>query len=128
MTKKASSKRYRSVYKLRQNLHIGTQSIESWALNLLKNQCNERFLRMLVSQTSSRLRFVSSTFLIFQILVHSHFALVNSLLALDAPEPVSQPVIQMAINMITILLVWVRQKQKSIKTTFFFITQKKYIH
>jgi hypothetical protein len=83
---------------------------------------------MLVSQTSSRLRFVSSTFLIFQILVHSHFALVNSLLALDAPEPVSQPVIQMAINMITIHLVWVSQKQKSIKNTFFFITQKKYIH
>ena len=75
---------------------------------------------MLVSQTSSRLRFVSSTFLIFQILVHSHFALVNSLLALDAPEPVSQPVIQMAINMITIHLVWVRQKPKEYQNYILF--------
>ena len=68
---------------------------------------------MIVSKTSSRLRFISSTFLIVQILVYSHFDLVSSLLALDAIEPVSQPVIQVAVEMISIHLIWVRQKSKN---------------
>ena len=38
-------------------------------------------------------RIVSSTFLVVQILVHSNFELISSLLALDATEPVSQLVI-----------------------------------
>ena len=44
-----------------------------------------------------------------QILVHSHFELVSSLLALDANELVSQPVTQMAIEMINIHLISVWQ-------------------
>ena len=43
---------------------------------------------------------VSFTFLIVQILVHSHFKLDISPLALDATEPVSQPVTQMAVELI----------------------------
>ena len=43
------------------------------------------------------LRFVSSTIEIDQILVHSHFELGNSLLSLDATEPVSKPVTQMTV-------------------------------
>ena len=41
---------------------------------------------------------------IVQILVQSHFELVRSLLALEATEPVSQPVTQMAVEMININL------------------------
>ena len=35
-----------------------------------------------------------------QILVHSHFEIVSSILALDATEPVSEPVTQMALELI----------------------------
>ena len=49
------------------------------------------------------------------ILVHSHFELVSSLLALDATEPVSQLVTQMAH--------FIRAKEISLKATFFFISQ-----
>ena len=47
-----------------------------------------------------RLRLVSSTFWIVQILVQSHFELVSLLLALEATEPVSEPVTQMAVELI----------------------------
>ena len=42
---------------------------------------------------------------IVQILVQSHFELVRSLLALEATELVSQPVTQMAVEMININLI-----------------------
>jgi hypothetical protein len=49
-------------------------------------------------------RFVTSTFLIVQILVQSHFELVSFVLALEATEPVSElvsePVTQMAAELI----------------------------
>ena len=48
------------------------------------------------SQTLQRV--VSLTFWIVQILVHLHFDLVSWLLALEATEPVSQPVTQMAVK------------------------------
>ena len=54
---------------------------------------------------------VSSTFQIVQILAHSHFELVSSLPALDATEPVSQPVTQMAVELINIHLISVKQKR-----------------
>ena len=56
-------------------------------------------------------RFVSSTFYIVQILVHSHFELVSSPIAIDATEPVSQSVSQMAIEMINIHLISFQQKR-----------------
>ena len=46
-----------------------------------------------------------------QILVHSHFDLVSSLLALEAPEQVSEPVTQMAIELINIHSYSVLQKR-----------------
>ena len=55
--------------------------------------------------------FVSSKFKIVQILVHSHFELVSSLLALDEIEPVPQPLTQMAVEMINIHLILVHQKR-----------------
>ena len=48
---------------------------------------------------------------VVQILVDSHFELVSSLLALDATEPVSQPVTQLAVEMINIHLISVQQKR-----------------
>ena len=46
---------------------------------------------------------VSSLLYIFQILVHSHFDLVSSLLALDVTVPVSEPVTQMAVELKTFI-------------------------
>ena len=46
-----------------------------------------------------------------QILVHSHFDLVSWLLALEAAEPVSEPVTQMAVELINIHLILVQQKR-----------------
>ena len=45
---------------------------------------------------------VSSTFQIAQILVQSHFELVSQVLALEATEPVSEPVTQMAVELISL--------------------------
>ena len=59
----------------------------------------------------SVLWFVSSTFWIVQILVHSHFDLVSSVLALEATEPVSEPVTQMAVELINNHLMSVQQKR-----------------
>ena len=44
-----------------------------------------------------------ATFQIVQILVHSHFHLISQLLALEAIEPVSKPVTQMAVELIKII-------------------------
>ena len=55
-------------------------------------------------------RLISSTFYIVQLLVQSHFELVSSILALDATETVSQPVTQMAVEMINIHLISVQPK------------------
>ena len=46
-----------------------------------------------------------------QILVHSHFDLVSWLLALEATEPVSEQVTQMAVELINIHLISVQQKR-----------------
>ena len=43
---------------------------------------------------------VPSTFQIVQILVQSNFELVSSVIALEATEPVSEPVTQMAVELI----------------------------
>ena len=43
--------------------------------------------------------------------VHLHFDLVSSLLALEATEPVSEPVTQMAIELINIHLISGQQKR-----------------
>ena len=48
---------------------------------------------------------------VVQIRVHSHFELVSSLLALDATEPVSQPVTQMALEIINMPIILVQQKR-----------------
>ena len=50
-----------------------------------------------------------------QILVHSHFDLVSSLLALEATEPESEPVTQMALELINNHLISVYSK----RDTFF---------
>ena len=54
---------------------------------------------------------VSSTFQIAQILVQSHFELVSLVLALEATEPVSEPVTQMAVELINNYLISVEQKR-----------------
>ena len=46
---------------------------------------------------------------VVQILFHSHFDLVSSLLALEATEPVSEPVTQMALELINNHLISVQQ-------------------
>ena len=54
---------------------------------------------------------VSSTFQIVQILFHSHFDLVSSPLALEATEPVSEPVTEMALELINNHLIEVQEKR-----------------
>ena len=54
---------------------------------------------------------VSSVFQIVQILVHSHFDLVSLLVALEATEPVSELVTQMALELINNRLISVQQKR-----------------
>ena len=67
------------------------------------------------TQWGQSLWVVSSTFQIVQILVQSHFELVNSVLALKATEPVSEPVTEMAIELINISTA----KEMSVKATSF---------
>ena len=75
----------------------------------------------MVMELEVRLWVVSSTFQIFQILVQSHFELVSSVLALDATEPVSQPVSQMAVELIKKSSHGSTAKEISVKSTFFFM-------
>ena len=56
-------------------------------------------------------RVVSSIFQIAQILVQSHFKLVSSVQVLEATEPVSEPVTQMAVELINNHLISVQQKR-----------------
>ena len=65
------------------------------------------------------LRVVSSTFSIVEILVHSHFDLVSCLLAIEATEPVSEPVTQMAL--IKQSSHFSTAKEIRVKATFFFM-------
>ena len=65
-----------------------------------------RFIYILDNSNSS-----SFKFLFIQILVHSHFDLVSSLLDLEATEMVSEPVTQMAVELINIHLISVQQKR-----------------
>ena len=46
---------------------------------------------------------VSSTFQIAQILVQPHFELISLVLALEATEPLSEPVVELAVELITII-------------------------
>ena len=46
-----------------------------------------------------------------QILVHSHFDIVSSPLALEATEPESEPITQMALELINNHLILVQQKR-----------------
>ena len=57
--------------------------------------------------------------IIWQILADSHFDLVSSLLALEATEPVSELVTQMAVELINIHHTSVQEM--SIKMTVFFM-------
>ena len=57
-------------------------------------------------------RVVSSTFWIVQILVHPEFDLVSLLEALEATEPVSELVTQMAVELINIHLIFTSQYSK----------------
>ena len=54
---------------------------------------------------------VSSTFEIAQILVQSHLELVSLVLALEATEPVSEPVTQMAVELVNNHLITVQHKR-----------------
>ena len=56
-----------------------------------------------------KLRIVSSTFLIVQILVESHFEQVSSVLALEVTERVSEPVTQLAVELINMHFISVQQ-------------------
>ena len=58
-----------------------------------------------------KLLVVSFTFLIAQILVQSHFELVTSVLALEATEPLSELVTQMAVELINNHIISVQQKR-----------------
>ena len=50
-------------------------------------------------------------FIYVQTLLHSHFDLVSSILALEATELVSEPVTQMAVELMNIHLISVQQKR-----------------
>ena len=54
---------------------------------------------------------VSSTFYIVQILVHSQFELISLPLALEVTEPVSEPITQIALELINNHLISVQQKR-----------------
>ena len=54
---------------------------------------------------------VSSTFQIAQILVQSHFELISSVLALEATEPLAEPVAELAVELINNHLISVHQKR-----------------
>jgi hypothetical protein len=54
---------------------------------------------------------LSSTFYIVQILVYLHFELESWILALEATEPVSELVTQMAVELINNHLISVQQKR-----------------
>ena len=59
---------------------------------------------------------------IVQILVHTHFDLVSWLLDLEATEPVSETVTQMAVGLINIYLISVHTaKEMSVKAIFFHV-------
>ena len=63
---------------------------------------------------------VSSTFFIVQILVHSHFDLVSSFLAVEATESVSEPVTQMVLELINNHVISVQcsaEKEIKVKST-----------
>jgi hypothetical protein len=70
-------------------------------------QCNI-FVYTEIEQKKTAVRFI---YILVQILVHSHFELISSILDLDATEPVSQPVSQTAVEMISIHLISVQQKR-----------------
>ena len=56
-------------------------------------------------------RIVSSTFKIVQILVQSHFELISSVLALEATEPLAEPIAELAVELINNHLISVHQKR-----------------
>ena len=76
----------------RQSKPVGRRGLTGWLVELC------------------RIGVVSSTFSIAQILVQSHFELVSSVLALEATEPVSEPVTQMAVELINNHLISVQEK------------------
>ena len=88
----------------------GAQSF--WQTGTRQNVCFQR--RIL----GYRLRLVSSTFWIVKILVQSHFELVSLLLALEATEPVSEPVPQTALKQSSHFST---AKEISVKATFFLV-------
>ena len=64
-----------------------------------------------LTRKNKRYRVFSSTFYIAQILVQSHLELVSLVLALEATEPVSEPLTQMAVELISNHLIKVQQKR-----------------
>ena len=65
---------------------------------------------------------ISSTFLIVQILVHWHFDLVSSLLALEATKTVTEPVTEMALELIYNHIISVRKREKPKSYILFYVT------
>ena len=78
-----------------------------------KRSSNSVFIacRAIIVQFSRCYWVVSSTFQVVQILVQSHFELVNLILALEATELASEPVTQMAVELINNHLISVQQKR-----------------
>ena len=104
----------------RQLIHImaviAEQSYEvsRFRLSLYKNLTRKHFSSTCTTAKVSfrdRQWVVSCTFQIVHILGYSHFDLVSLLLALEATEPVFEPVTLMAVELINIHLISVQQKR-----------------
>ena len=92
-------------------IHKGMKGVDWCKSGNVPNLPVFQWLRMQMwLQMPSVLWFVSSTFWIVQILVHSHFDLVSSVLALHATKLVSESVAQMALKLINNHLISIPQK------------------
>ena len=90
----------------------GIEDINGRATLSLANFCTTSMNRAIRVLKRHQLHSViSSTFKIVQILVQSHFELVSSVLALEATELLSEPVTQIAFELINNHLISVQQKR-----------------
>ena len=93
-------------------IHKGMKGVDWCKSGNVPNLPVFQWLRMQMwLQMPSVLWFVSSTFWIVQILVHSHFDLVSSVLGLHATKLVSESVAQMALKLINNHLISVHKKR-----------------
>ena len=92
-------------------IHKGMKGVDWCKSGNVPNLPVFQWLRMQMwLQMPSVLWFVSSTFWIVQILVHSHFDLFGSVLALHATKLVSESVAQMALKLINNYFISIQQK------------------